>query len=350
MRCPAAAEGIYGGRLCRVAVVGAGVIGLSTAVCIAESIPSCAVTVLAEHFTPDTTSDVAAGILLPHPFPETPLHKQRCWFKDTFDHLLSICNSTDAAEAGVFLLSGWQVFQETPSTKDPYWSTVVLGFHMMTDAELQRFPKYKFGQSFTTIKCECSKYLLWLEKRLKNAGGQLHTEKITGFEQLTSSYDIIVNCSGLGSRDLADDQSLYPVRGQILRVHAPWLKHFIRDGNGHTYIFPGIHSVTLGGTRQKHNWEMSVDEADSSGIFERCCELEPSLKKSQVCSKLVGLRPTRNSLRLEREFFVHGNRQVPIIHNYGHGGGGISIHWGTALEATQLVKESINWRNPTSKL
>ncbi|XP_051781207.1 D-aspartate oxidase isoform X3 [Erpetoichthys calabaricus] len=221
---------------------------------------------------------------------------------------------------------------------------------MMTDAELQRFPKYKFGQSFTTIKCECSKYLLWLEKRLKNAGGQLHTEKITGFEQLTSSYDIIVNCSGLGSRDLADDQSLYPVRGQILRVHAPWLKHFIRDGNGHTYIFPGIHSVTLGGTRQKHNWEMSVDEADSSGIFERCCELEPSLKKSQVCSKLVGLRPTRNSLRLEREFFVHGNRQVPIIHNYGHGGGGISIHWGTALEATQLVKESINWRNPTSKL
>ncbi|KAG2467929.1 OXDD oxidase, partial [Polypterus senegalus] len=67
--CKKTVASSQGGRLCRVAVVGAGVIGLSTAVCIAESIPSCAVTVLAEHFTPDTTSDVAAGILLPHPFP-----------------------------------------------------------------------------------------------------------------------------------------------------------------------------------------------------------------------------------------------------------------------------------------
>lgn len=53
----------------RVAVVGAGVVGLSTAVCIAEALPSCSVTVLAEKFSPDTTSDGAAGILIPSSFP-----------------------------------------------------------------------------------------------------------------------------------------------------------------------------------------------------------------------------------------------------------------------------------------
>lgn len=53
----------------QVAVVGAGVIGLSTAVCIAEALPLCAVTLLAERFSPDTTSDGAAGLLFAAEFP-----------------------------------------------------------------------------------------------------------------------------------------------------------------------------------------------------------------------------------------------------------------------------------------
>lgn len=53
----------------RVAVVGAGVIGFSTAVCIAEALPFCSVTLLAEKFSPDTTSDGAAGILFAAKFP-----------------------------------------------------------------------------------------------------------------------------------------------------------------------------------------------------------------------------------------------------------------------------------------
>lgn len=52
----------------RVAVVGAGVMGLSTALCISKSIPRCSVTVISDKFTPDTMSDVAAGILIPHAY------------------------------------------------------------------------------------------------------------------------------------------------------------------------------------------------------------------------------------------------------------------------------------------
>ncbi len=53
----------------RVAVIGGGVIGFSSAVCITEALPFCSVTLLAEKFSPDTTSDVAAGIIFPTEFP-----------------------------------------------------------------------------------------------------------------------------------------------------------------------------------------------------------------------------------------------------------------------------------------
>lgn len=53
----------------RIAVVGAGVIGLSTAVCISQLVPRCSVTVISDKFTPDTTSNVAAGMLIPHTYP-----------------------------------------------------------------------------------------------------------------------------------------------------------------------------------------------------------------------------------------------------------------------------------------
>ena len=62
----------------KVAVVGAGVIGLSTAYCIANKDPNIKVTVVADMFSPDTCSDGAAGIILPYIMADTPIHLQRC--------------------------------------------------------------------------------------------------------------------------------------------------------------------------------------------------------------------------------------------------------------------------------
>jgi hypothetical protein len=47
----------------------------------------------------------------------------------------------------------------------PFWADLVHGFRFLTESELKRFPEHCFGQAFTTIKCECSAYLPWLEKR-----------------------------------------------------------------------------------------------------------------------------------------------------------------------------------------
>ncbi|XP_044023615.1 D-aspartate oxidase isoform X2 [Siniperca chuatsi] len=212
----------------------------------------------------------------------------------------------------------------------------------MTDGELKRFPDHKFGQAFTTIKCECSTYLLWLEKRFRKAGGQVEQRRVNSLQELSNSYDIIVNCSGLGSKTLVGDNKMYPVRGQVLKMEAPWLQHFIRDGDGMTYIYPGIHNVTVGGTRQEEDWRLQVDEGDTKSILVRCSRLEPSLSKARVLSEWVGLRPSRRNPRVERELVQLQGRRVPVVHNYGHGGCGVTLAWGTALDALGLVRQCLH--------
>ncbi|XP_044530282.1 D-aspartate oxidase [Gracilinanus agilis] len=266
----------------RVAVIGAGVVGLSTAVCISESIPQYSIDVISDKFTPDTTSDVAAGILMPHAYPDTPVHLQKQWFQETFDRLLAIANSSEAVEAGIHLVSG-----------------------------------------------------------LRRSGGQVHTRKVKDLWELYGAYDVVVNCSGLGSRELVGDLQMFPVRGQVLKVQAPWMNHFIRDGDGLTYIYPGAFNVTLGGTRQKDDWNLSPDPQNSREILSRCLALEPSLQRAWDIKEKVGLRPCRPGVRLQKEVLVQDGHQLPVVHNYGHGSGGISVHWGTALCAVKLVKELI---------
>ncbi|XP_059374464.1 D-aspartate oxidase isoform X2 [Carassius carassius] len=307
----------------KVLVVGAGVVGLSTAVCVAETLPYCSVTVIAEKFSPDTTGDGAAGILLPKEFPDIPLEQQKRWFKESFDHLLAIADSPQASDAGVYLSSGYQIFKDTPCNKKPFWSDFVLGFRYMTDREMKRFPNYKFGQAFTTLKCECLNYLPWLEKRFRAVGGQIIHEK---------------------------DEEVYPIRGQILKVSAPWLKNFIRDGDGNTYIYPGIRYLSIGGTRQVDDWRLEVDKEDSEGILERCCRLEPSLRAAQVMGEWVGLRPGRANPRVERQYLHLQGRQVPVVHNYGHGGCGVTLSWGTALDALDLLRQSLFEKPPQARL
>ncbi|XP_048083268.1 D-aspartate oxidase isoform X2 [Alosa alosa] len=276
----------------KVVVVGAGVVGLSTAVCIAETLPHCSVTVISERFTPDTTSDGAAGILFASQFPDIPLEQQQRWFKESFDHLLAIAQSSKSGETGVILSSG-------------------------------------FGK----------------------AGGKILNGKVSDLQRLADTYDVIVNCSGLGAHSLVGDAKMHPIRGQILKFHAPWVKNFVRDGDGHTYIYPGVNSVTLGGTRQAGDWRLEVDVGDREGILERCFRLEPALHGGKVVGKWVGLRPGRESPRVEVEWLrTAGGQEVPLVHNYGHGGFGVTLAWGTALDALGLVRQSLLQHPPMAKL
>lgn len=126
----------------------------------------------------------------------------------------------------------------------------------------------------------------------------------------------VINCSGLGSLYLADvrDQSMYPVRGQLCIIRAPWIKH------GKTYIgrvwtsysIPRSNGqVVLGGTREVGDWEASPRDATTEEILSRAVDgdrmLLPENKREDgtwrdldLMTVGVGRRPARkNGLRLE---------------------------------------------------
>ena len=152
---------------------------------------------------------------------------------------------------------------------------------------------------------------------------------------------MVVNCAGLGARKLVGDPSMAPIRGQIVRVSNPGLERFSLDeGNpeGVTYVVPRSDDCILGGTAEEGEWDTEPDPKTAANILRRCATLEPRLEGSEVLEHKAGLRPGRPEIRLEREDVAHG---VPRVHNYGHGGSGVTLSWGCAEDTLALVRQAV---------
>lgn len=215
-------------------------------------------------------------------------------------------------------------------------------YRLATDEELKLCPgKWRYGSFYTTVLTECGLYLPWATERLRqNVNTNFIEKEIRSFADLDAKYDVIVNCSGLGAKYLCEDHKLVPVRGQVLKVFAPWVKTFFY-ADYDTYIIPGFESVTLGGCRQLDSYNVGVSKYDGLAIRERCEALLPSLKTARLLEQRVGLRPHRDPVRVETEVIRAAGRWVRVVHQYGHGGYGVTTAPGTALHAVKLVREAL---------
>jgi len=318
-----------------------GIIGLSTALEIKRVAPSVSVVIFSASVSPHTTADGAAGILGLYLMGDTPLEKQVKWAQVTHNLIEKLWKSPAGGKLGISLISCTRLNHHPVP---PPWKDIVYGIREITSKELQEFGRlagtHKSGLEFTTFTVEPARFLPFLMKQFSDLGGEIVNRKVESLSEL-SGFDVVVNCAGLGARDLVGDRELHPLRGQVMRVHAPWVRSVVLDDQDDgNYVIPNQECVVLGGTHQIDDWDQTCSQEDKDFIYSGSCKLEPSLVGGDHLQDWVGLRPGRASVRLEREL-VGG---LNIVHNYGHGGSGITTFQGCAEDASLLVLDAMSGR------
>ena len=246
----------------RVTVLGGGVCGLTSALRIKREIPSVQLEVIGERIASRTaphditTSEGAAGLWKPFALSGTPDELVNRWGKETLDHYMQIYLSGAAPEAGILLSSAYELFEE-PLAMLPAWRDVVPAFRRLTPVDIQFYDpsgRHVDGYSYDTIITEGRLYLGWICEQLEAMGVTITQRKITSIDEIESD-SLIIDCCGLGSRELFADDELYGIRGHVLRVRAPWVRHHVEshglDATRPAYIIPNTDTVVLGGTKAR---------------------------------------------------------------------------------------------------
>ena len=326
----------------RVAIVGAGVSGLTCGAVFAER--GHGTTIFAREIGQQTTSAVAAALWFPYDV--EPADKAIPWALETFRTLTDLARDPSS---GVSMIELRQ-FSRTGEIEIPDWavplgarrlSAVATALCRRADGSREkrldtarRLQNFRSGFSLRVPLMDTTIYLDYLANRFLKANGQT-TENVC-FEKLEDvdpKYDLVINCAGIGARELVHDAALQPHRGQVAIV--PRIKDLpcavVCDDSPLMYAIPRRNDCVFGGTNDLSD-DLAVDSATTARIVAECSRtLE--IEKPNVLTERVGLRPFRKSgVRIERARLNDGRT---VVHNYGHGGAGFTLSWGCAAEVLQ---------------
>lgn len=285
---------------------------------------------------------------MPYTLGDTPDELVARWGARSLERLAQLYRSDRAAEAGVQAVQVNTLFSAQGAPRPP-WRSLVAGFRDLSAVDLAALgfgDVASDGWTYASFVADQSRHLAFLTRECQDAGVRFVPQRLGSLEDLERAAEgaqAVVNCSGLGARDLFDDQEVYAVRGQTVRVLAPWVKcvwHLDDD----CYVIPNMDFVVLGGTRQANDDDARTREADVEGVVERCARVLPALRSAPVLHKWAGLRPARSSVRLEAETVAmpQSGRVIPVVHNYGHGGAGVTLAWGCAQEAVEELRRVLD--------
>lgn len=321
----------------RVLVAGAGVIGLTCAVRLAEA--GYDTHVLARDLPLETTSAVAGALWLP--YRAEPLADVSRWALRSLEVLTELAM---VGGTGVRLRTG-VLLQREPGRR-PDWAVAMAsgspaarGGPVLPDLQPQHDPApgYRHGWAMTAPLADTGAYLGYLVRRLAAAGGTLTRMPLTTLPP----RGIVVNATGVRARSMAADPTVTPVRGQVVVLDNPGLTQWLVDPQevGHprgelTYVLPRFRDVVVGGTATEGDWNTRPDPVTAERLLARATQLVPALRGAAIRAHRVGLRPARATVRVEGEARGGGH----LVHCYGHGGSGFTLSWGCADDVLTLVR------------
>ncbi|MFD3955507.1 NAD(P)/FAD-dependent oxidoreductase [Streptomyces bacillaris] len=303
-----------------VIVVGGGVIGLTTAVTLAER--GLRVRVWSRDPAGATTSAVAGALWWPYRI--EPAERVGAWSLET----LAVYEELAAApeETGVRLVPGLHGGERFAALGP--WA-----------AELKGAAEVAEGLRVVLPLLDMPVHLAWLERRLVAAGGAVERRAVSGFAEAAERSPVVVNCTGLAARELVPDPGMRAVRGQLVLVENPGIEEWFTEADpaseATTYFFPQPGRLVLGGTARAEDERPEPDAAVAREIVARCARVRPEIADARVLGHRVGLRPVREGgVRIEAGALPGGGL---LVHNYGHGGAGVTVAWGCARAAAALV-------------
>jgi D-amino-acid oxidase len=321
----------------RVAIVGAGVSGLTCGVVFAEHGYHTAI--FAKETGQRTTSSVAAAVWFPYHV--EPTKRVIPLALETYQVLLDLARSP---ETGVSVIESQQ-FLRAGEIEIPDWaiplgaqslSAVATGLRPARDNAQRNGYNVASGFSLRTPLTDTTIYLDYLAARYRKGGGEIHANvRFEKLEDVDRNFDLVINCAGIGARELVRDADLEPHRGQVAIV--PKIEGLsaaiVCDDQPLMYAIPRTSDCVFGGTNELSD-NLAADPATTSRIVAECSRVL-DIEEPTVLAERVGLRPFRKSgVRLERDQLLDGRS---VIHNYGHGGAGFTLSWGCAREVLELA-------------
>jgi D-amino-acid oxidase len=322
----------------RVAIVGAGVSGLTCGLVFAER--GYRTAIFAKEIGQKTTSGAAAALWFP--YDAEPADKVIPWALETYRTLIDLARNPDS---GVSMIELRQ-FSRTEEIHIPEWAiplgarAVVPSLPPVMSSEVETSLKiFKSGFSLRVPLMDTTIYLDYLANRFVGAGGSIAANThFTKLEEVDQQFGFVINCAGIGARELIRDTDLEPHRGQVAIV--PRIKDLpyavVCDDAPLMYAIPRRNDYVLGGTNELSN-DLAADSATTTRIVAECTRAL-KIEKPNVFAERVGLRPFRKSgVRVERDQLRDGGT---VVHNYGHGGSGFTLSWGCAEEVFKLATDS----------
>ncbi|MFI8323939.1 NAD(P)/FAD-dependent oxidoreductase [Streptomyces sp. NPDC085529] len=312
-----------------VIVVGGGVVGLTTAVTLAER--GLRVRVWSRDPAGETTSAVAGALWWPYRI--EPAEEAGAWALESLRVYGELARAPE--ETGVRWVPG--VHADTVLDGLGAWAARVAGLRQLPAGEVPG--PYATGLAARLPLIDMPVHLAWLRDRLAAAGGVVERRAARGWAEPAAVAPVVVNCTGLAARELVPDGGLRPVRGQLVLVENPGIEEWFTAADAGaaetTYFFPQPGRLVLGGTAEEGAEGLVPDPATAAGIVARCARIRPEIAGARVLGHRVGLRPARaGGVRIEAERLPGGGR---LVHHYGHGGAGVTVAWGCARRAAELV-------------